>query len=74
MMLTLRTYRQRKGELVPVLLRITAEPESAYERFNALASYALGQILEKPRYTGYKVPLTKNSLRALLVASNEGFV
>ena len=33
--------RERKGELVPVLLRITAEPDSAYERFNALASYAL---------------------------------
>ena len=33
-----------------------------------------GQILEKPRYTGYKVPLTKNSLRALLVARNKGFV
>ena len=37
--------RERKVELVPVLLRITAEPECAteepYERFNALASYAL---------------------------------
>ena len=33
-----------------------------------------GQILEKPRYTGYKVPLTKNSLRALLVTRNKGFV
>lgn len=32
---------ERKSELVPVLLRITAEPESAYERFNALAYYAL---------------------------------
>ena len=28
-------------QLVPVLLRITDEPESAYERFNALAYYAL---------------------------------
>ena len=35
--LALTADRERKGELVPVLLRITAEPESAYERFNALA-------------------------------------
>ena len=26
--------------LVPILLRITAEPESSYERFNALTSYS----------------------------------
>ena len=30
-----------ESKLVPVLLRITAEPESAYVRFNALAYYAL---------------------------------
>ena len=30
-----------------------------------------GQILEKPCYTVYKVPLTKNSLRAPLVARKE---
>ena len=29
--MALTADRQRKGELVPVLLRITAEPESAYE-------------------------------------------
>ena len=39
--LALRADRERKGELVPALLRITPKPESAYERFNALASYAL---------------------------------
>ena len=39
--LALTTDREWKGELVPVLLRITAEPESAYESFNALAPYAL---------------------------------
>ena len=39
--LALTADRERKGELVPVLLRITAEPESAYECFNTLASYAL---------------------------------
>ena len=39
--LTLTADWERKGELVPVLLRITAEPESACERFNALAPYAL---------------------------------
>ena len=39
--LALTADRERKGELVPVLLHITPEPESAYERFNALASYAL---------------------------------
>ena len=37
--LALTADRERKG--VPVVLRITAEPESAYERFNALAPYAL---------------------------------
>ena len=30
-----------KGELDPVLLRITAEAESAYQRFNALTPYDL---------------------------------
>ena len=39
--LALTADREWKGELVPVLLRITAEPESAYESFNALAPYAL---------------------------------
>ena len=39
--LALTADRERKGELVPVLLHITPKPESAYERFNALASYAL---------------------------------
>ena len=39
--LALRADRERKGELVPALLRITPKPESAYERFNALASYSL---------------------------------
>ena len=39
--LALTADRERKGELVPVVLCITAEPESAYERFNALAPYAL---------------------------------
>ena len=39
--LALTADGERKGQLVPVLLRITAELESAYERFNALASYAL---------------------------------
>ena len=33
-----------------------------------------GQILEKPCYTVYKVLLTKNSLRAPLVAPYKGFV
>ena len=33
--LAMRADRERKGQLVPVLLRITAEPEGAYERFNA---------------------------------------
>ena len=35
------------------------------------ATQECGQIMEKPRYTVYKVPLTKNSLRALLVARNK---
>ena len=39
--LALTADRERKGELVPVLLHITPKPESTYERFNALASYAL---------------------------------
>ena len=39
--LALTADREWKGELVPVVLRTTAEPESAYERFNALAPYAL---------------------------------
>ena len=39
--LGLTANRGRNGQLVPVLLRITAEPESAHERFNALPSYAL---------------------------------
>ena len=39
--LALTADREREGQLVPVLLRITAEPDSAYERFNALASHAL---------------------------------
>ena len=39
--LALTADRERKGQLVPVLIRITAEPESAYERFEALASYTL---------------------------------
>ena len=38
---SLTADRERKGELVPVLLRITAEPDSTCERFNALAPYAL---------------------------------
>ena len=41
--------RERKGELVPVLLRIIAEPENAYERFNALASHALQWTLLSAR-------------------------
>ena len=35
------------------------------------ASQEWRQIIEKPRYTVYKVPLTKNSLRAPLVARNK---
>ena len=46
--LALTADRERKGELVPVLLRITAEPESPYERFNALAVYALVRIPLEP--------------------------
>ena len=34
--LALTADGERKGQLVPVLPRITAELESAYERFNAL--------------------------------------
>ena len=33
-----------------------------------------GQILQNPRCTVYKVPLTRDSLRAPLVARNKGFV
>ena len=35
------------------------------------ASQEWRQIMEKPRYTVYEVPLTKNSLRAPLVARNK---
>ena len=43
--LALRADLERKGQLVRVLLRITAEPEpeSANERFNALPPYAFVQ-------------------------------
>ena len=36
-----------------------------------LASQECGQILEKPCYAIYNVPLTKNSLQTPLVACND---
>ena len=47
--LALTADRGRKGQLVPVLLRITAKPESTYERFNALAYYALLEHVRQHR-------------------------
>ena len=43
-----------ESELVSVLLHITFEPESAYERFNALAAYVLLFI---QRFTLVVVPI-----------------
>ena len=54
--------RERKGQLVPVLLRITAEPESAYERFYALAHYALGTTC---RMSSESRPILKRSKKLL---------
>ena len=45
-----------ESQLVPVLLRITAEPESAYERFNALTSYALHLTVTKRAKTSRERP------------------
>ena len=64
--LALTADRDRKDELVPVLFRITAEPENAYERFNALAPYALVRTVAWPPPQKAERPILKFRLGSTL--------